>query len=42
MSNPRFYSESQGYYIGGGLESLLQYYSFEGKIEGYYPFSALN
>ena len=26
----------------GGLESLLQYYSFERKVEGYNPFSALN
>ena len=26
----------------GGLESLLQYYSFEKKMEGYNPFSALN
>ena len=26
----------------GGLESLLQYYSFERKMEGYIPFSALN
>ena len=25
-----------------GLESLLQYYSFERKMEGYNPFSALN
>ena len=24
------------------LESLLQYYSFERKVEGYNPFSALN
>ena len=42
------------YYIGGGspqfitilqrggLQNLLQYYSFERKMEGYYPFSALN
>ena len=42
------------YYIGGGspqfitilhrggLESLLQYYSFERKMEGYNPFSALD
>ena len=27
---------------GVGLESLLQYYSFERKMEGYNPFSALN
>ena len=26
----------------GGLQNLLQYYSFERKIEGYNPFSALN
>ena len=26
----------------GGLESLLHYYSFERKMEGYNPFSALN
>ena len=30
------------YYTGVGLESLLQYYSFERKMEGYNPFSALN
>ena len=30
------------YYIGGSLESLLQYFSFEMKMEGYSPFSALN
>ena len=30
------------YYIEGGLESSLQYYSFERKMEGYIPFSALN
>ena len=41
------------YYIGGspqfitilqrgGLQNLLQYYSFERKMEGYNPFSALN
>ena len=30
------------YYIGVGLESLLQVYSFERKMEGYNPFSALN
>ena len=41
------------YYIGGvspiyynitegSLESFLQYYSFERKMEGYNPFSALN
>ena len=29
------------YYIGVGLESLLQYYSFVRKMEGYNPFSAL-
>ena len=28
--------------LTGGLESLLQYYSFERKMEGYNPFSALN
>ena len=26
----------------GGLQNLLQYYSFERKMEGYNPFSALN
>ena len=26
----------------GGLQNLLQYYSFERKMEGYIPFSALN
>ena len=26
----------------GGFESLLQYYSFGRKMEGYNPFSALN
>ena len=30
------------YYIGVGIESLLQYYSFGRKMEGYNPFSALN
>ena len=30
------------YHMGEGLESLLQYYSFERKMEGYNPFSALN
>ena len=30
------------YYIGRGLERLLQYYSFERKMEGYNPFSALD
>ena len=29
------------YYIGVGIESLLQYYSFGRKMEGYNPFSAL-
>ena len=29
-------------YYMGGLESLLHYYSFERKMEGYNPFSALN
>ena len=29
-------------YIGGDRVSLLQYYSFERKMEGYNPFSALN
>ena len=28
--------------LTGGLESLLQYYSFERKMEGYNPFSALD
>ena len=26
----------------GGCQNLLQYYSFERKMEGYNPFSALN
>ena len=26
----------------GGRQNLLQYYSFEKKMEGYNPFSALN
>ena len=30
------------YYIGVGIESLLQYYSFVRKMEGYNPFPALN
>ena len=30
------------YYIGGDLESLLRYYSFERKVVGNNPFSALN
>ena len=41
-SQAQLYSIITILHRGGGLESLLQYYSFERKMEGYIPFSALN